>query len=198
MQIAKIVSSRSQIIYAARVLDTLEVEQPPSPADYAFARFVAVENAGRKIVGVIADTQLINPNYGNFGPRLSSPAETNLLFSPDYLHDQGVLINLFMLGWLEQGYGVHRTPELVLPVHSSVVLMPAGEVESFHRDKAGRLRLGYYTQVLAVGGVLAAALLLAILDQVEKQATLPERTRLTLLRENLAWHQTLVAFGQQR
>src|SRR5687768_9432020 len=100
MQIAKIISSNSHIQYYARVLDTLEVEQPPRPADYAFSRFIVVESEGRKIVGVISDSQLINPEYGNFGPRLSSPQEANRLFSPDYLHEQGVLIELLMLGRL--------------------------------------------------------------------------------------------------
>src|SRR5437879_48423 len=98
MLIAKIINSNSQIEYAARVLDTFDVDQPPRPDDYAFARFIVVRTHGREVIGVIANSQLINPEYGNYGPRLSAPAEANRLFSPDFLHEQGVLIGLLMLG----------------------------------------------------------------------------------------------------
>jgi hypothetical protein len=201
MIIAKIVNSYSHIEYAARVLDALDVKQPPRPRDYGFAGFISVECEGRKIVGVISNTQLINPDYGNFGPRLSSAAEANRLFSPDYLHDQGVLIGLLMLGWLEsdgqRSYGQHQTPELALPVHTSVALLDAADARDFHRDKEGRLRLGYYTQIMRAGGAMAAALLLAIIDRLQLECEPVDRARLALLRNNLNWHQTLGALGQK-
>jgi hypothetical protein len=191
MQIAKIVSSHSHVEYTARVLDTLEVNDPPRPTDYTFGQFVKVESEDRKIIGVISNSQLINPEYGNFGPRLSSPPEANRLFSPDYLHEQGVLIELLMLGRLEGDYGLHQTPEVVLPVHAPVHLLESAAVSAFHRDQSGRLRLGYYAHVLGTGGAMAGALLLAIIEQLRKQVGSDDQARLELLRRNLSWQQTL-------
>jgi hypothetical protein len=191
MQIAKIVNSRSHIEYSARVLDTLEVERPPRPSDYAFGNFVVVESEGQKIVGVIANSQLINPEYGNFGPRLSTPPESNRIFSPDYLHDQGVLVGLLMLGSLGDGYGIHGTPDLVLPVHAPVSLLDRTGTGVFHRDESGKLRLGYYSLVVGRGGAMAGELMLLIIERLQEGAEPADRARLALLRRNLAWQQTI-------
>ena len=51
------------------------------------------------MIGVIYNSQLINPEYGNYGPRLSTPSRLNTVFSPDYLNEQGVLISILLLGW---------------------------------------------------------------------------------------------------
>jgi hypothetical protein len=197
MQIAKIISSHSHTKYFARVLDTLEVAIPPRPADYAFGRFVRVESDERSVIGVISNSQLINPEYGNFGPRLSSPPEANRLFSPDYLHDQGVLIEILMLGRLENDYGIHQIPDVVLPVHAPVVLPDEVAISAFHRNKNGELRLGYYSHVMSAGGTMAAALMITIINQLEKQTGDSDQARLNLLRRNLAWQQTLSSLNQR-
>jgi hypothetical protein len=191
MEIAKIVNSRSHIEYSARVLDTLEVEQPPRPSDYAFGNFVVIENEGRRVVGVISNSQLINPEYSNFGPRLSTPPESNRIFSPDYLHDQGVLIDLLMLGLIENNYGVHNTPDIVLPVHAPVGLLDRAGIDAFHRDESGKLRLGYYSLLVSRGGAMAGALMISIIDRLQAEAGPADRARLALIRRNLAWQQTL-------
>src|SRR5256714_1843793 len=98
-RIAKIVKSNSHVDYVARVIDELDADEPPAPEDYGFAQFVAVPLAeGEEAVGVVYDTQLANPDYGSFGPRLSSHAELKVL-SPDFLHEQGVLLGILLLGW---------------------------------------------------------------------------------------------------
>ena len=89
-RIAKIVKSNSHVDYVARVIDELDADEPPGPEDYGFAQFVAVPLAeGEEAVGVVYDTQLANPEYGSFGPRLSSRDELKVL-SPDFLHEQSI------------------------------------------------------------------------------------------------------------
>src|SRR5919202_4349805 len=101
-RIAKIVKSNSHVDYVARVIDELDVDEPPSAEDYGFAQFVAVPVAeGEEVVGVVYDTQLANPDYASFGPRLSSHAELKVL-SPDFLHEQGVLLGILLVGWRER------------------------------------------------------------------------------------------------
>ena len=101
-KIAKIVKSNSHVDYVARVIDELDADVPPAAEDYGFAQFVAVPlKEGVEAVGVIYDSQLVNPEYGNFGPRLSSHADLKIL-SPDFLHEQGVLLGVLLLGWRER------------------------------------------------------------------------------------------------
>src|ERR671927_95800 len=98
-RIARIVKSNSHVDYVARVVDELDADEPPSAEDYGFAQFVAVPLAeGEEAVGVVYDTQLANPEYGSFGPRLSSRDELKVL-SPDFLHEQGVLLGILFVGW---------------------------------------------------------------------------------------------------
>src|SRR5919112_2274677 len=104
-RIAKIVASNSHVDYVARVVDELDAEEPPAPEDYGFAQFVRVPVAeGQEVVGVVYDSQLSNPDYGSFGPRLSSHAELKVL-SPDVLHERGVLLGVLLLGWRARGGG---------------------------------------------------------------------------------------------
>src|ERR687885_2639354 len=97
-RIAKIVKSNSHVDYVARVVDELDADEPPAAEDYGFAQFVSVPVAeGEEVVGVVYDTQLANPEYANFGPRLSSHADLKVL-SPDVLNERGVLLGILLLG----------------------------------------------------------------------------------------------------
>src|SRR2546423_1843144 len=110
-RIAKIVKSNSHVDYVARVIDELDADEPPAPEDYGFAQFVAVPLAeGEEAVGVVYDTQLANPDYGSFGPRLSSHAELKVL-SPDFLHEQGVLLGILLVGWRSRAGGAESNGE---------------------------------------------------------------------------------------
>lgn len=192
MIIARIVQSASHLDYAARVLDSLETAEAPSRNDYAFGRFVAVGSA----VGIIYNSQLINPEYGNFGPRLTTPAELNEVFSPDFLREQGVLLAILLLGWRsESGYQQGVPPE-VLPVNAAVETLTPAEVLAFHGGGSGGLRLAYYPTIVTQAKLLAHPLLEAIIGQLEGLegdglVTEPDRARLRLLRRSLAWQQTI-------
>src|SRR5215211_5200549 len=103
MKIAKIVKSNSHLDYIGRVIDALDVAAPPNVDDYGFAQFVSLPvNETQEIVGVIYNSILINPEYSNFGPRLSPKPELRG-FSPDYLNEQGILVGILLLGSRENG-----------------------------------------------------------------------------------------------
>src|SRR5947207_7922030 len=87
-------------------------------------------------VGVIYDTQLLNPAFGSLGPRLSTETQVEL-FSPDYLSEQAVLVHLIMLGMVEQRRSsnglvtiqiVHGVPSFPLELNCSVETMTDEEV----------------------------------------------------------------------
>jgi hypothetical protein len=190
-RIAKIVASRSHVDYVGRVVDRLDAESAPEAEDYGFAQFVALPGGdGSQAVGVIYDTQLVNPEYGSLGPRLSPPSELSVL-SPDYLNEQGVLVGVLLLGWRDEAGAHHGVPRRVVPVGQEVFrLDEAGAIE-FHRDADGQLRLHYYSQVLAHAGPFALPLLEAVLTQLEAAADASERQRFCVLRRSLAWQRTM-------
>src|SRR5574341_1239653 len=143
MLIAKITKSNSHVDYFARVLDSLETSANLSPSDFQFGQFVKIAVGQTEVIGVIYNSQLINPEYGNYGPRLSTPAELNVVFSPDYLNEQGVLISILLLGWKDANGNYQDVPRVVLPINSHVETMSDAEVRAFHydgRDGSGALQ----------------------------------------------------------
>jgi hypothetical protein len=218
-KIAKIVKSNSHVDYVARVIDELDADEPPSTEDYGFAQFVAVPVAeGEEAVGVVYDTQLVNPEYGSFGPRLSSHAELKVL-SPDFLHEQGVLLGILLVGWRERagspqaesaqsggaravaakadgksgGGWVSRqgVPRRVVPVGQDVLRLGEEEVFQFHRGADGSVQLHYFSLAVAHAGAFAAPLVEAVIAQLEPACAPAERQRLCVLKKSLVWQRTL-------
>ncbi len=132
----------------------------------------------------------MNPEYAQFGPRLSPPADLAVL-SPDYLNEQGVLIGILLLGWREGATRHMTVPRRVIPVGQDVYRMDDAQVGEFHRDREGRVQLHYYSQIVAHAGAFAVALIEAILEQLETVCTAEERQRFCVLKRSLAWQRTL-------
>jgi hypothetical protein len=162
MFIGKIVKSDSHINYVCQIYGPREVEVEPSPADYAFGRFVRIAvRSGQSddsassldialgisqdpvtyAVGVIYDTILLNPAFGSLGPRLSNETQVEL-FSPDYIAEKAVLIYVMILGMMElrrTSNGtleflsvMHGVPLLALELGSEIETMTDEEVQAFH------------------------------------------------------------------
>lgn len=200
IKIARIVKSNSHVDYVGRIIDVLDADAPPGADDYGFAQFVSMPVGELEVVGVIYDSLLANPDYGNLGPRLSPRADLAVL-SPDYLNEQGVLIGILLLGWRggssggdggSSGHTVYQTvPRRVVPVGQEVYRMTDEAMHLFHRDAAGRLVLHYYSQIIAGAGLLAVPLLEAIIEQLEKACAKEEGRQLSVLRKSLAWQRTM-------
>ena len=213
-KIAKIVKSNSHVDYVARVVDELDADEPPGPEDYGFAQFVSVPLAeGEEAVGVVYDTQLANPDYASFGPRLSSHAELKVL-SPDFLHEQGVLLGILLVGWRVRAgraesdqamnggakrggaWTSHQgVPRRVVPVGQDVQRMNEEEVFQFHRGAEGSVQLHYFSLVVSHAGPFAVPLVEAVISQLEPACEPAERQRLCVLKKSLVWQRTL---GQLR
>jgi hypothetical protein len=190
MRIARIVKSNSHVDYIGRVLDRLDSSDPPAPDHYQFGQFVAIPCGPLAMVGIIYNSQLINPEYGRLGPRLSSSVEMNAVFSPDLVNEQGVLVGLLLVGWVEEGGASHQgVPRSVIAVNSEVVTMSEEEVRAFHMDERGRLILRYYSQVTTHARQFAPQLLLAALDQLEKIFGDASKSEIAVLRRTLNWQQ---------
>ncbi len=76
MNIATIVSSNSHVDYVARVIGALMSLSRQKPNDYGFGSFVSIDaGIGDELVGVVYNSILVNPDYAQFGPRLSGQNE---------------------------------------------------------------------------------------------------------------------------
>jgi len=191
LTIAKIIKSNSHVDYVGRVIDALDTAQPPRTEDYGFAQFVTLSIDTGRVIGVIYNTLLFNPEYGNFGPRLSPLPELAVL-SPDYLNEQGVLVGVLLLGWQDEGGKMHHgVPRRVIPVGCEVVRMDDAAMHEFHNDAHDRLQLHYYSQIISHAGTLGIPLLEAIIEQLEPHTTMEERQRLCVLKKSLVWQRTL-------
>ncbi|MBC7909630.1 MAG: hypothetical protein H7Y30_03965 [Pyrinomonadaceae bacterium] len=193
LRLAKIVSSNSHIDYVGRVVDALDADAPPSPADYGFAQFVSIPLTEEiETIGVIYNSILANPDYGSFGPRLSPAPELSVL-SPDYLNEQGVLIGILLLGWRDlKSKAIHQgVPRRVIPVNQEIYRLDDKDVFEFHKDADGRVQLHYYSQIITHAGLFSVPLIEAILEQLETSCAPEERQRLCVLKQALVWQRTV-------
>lgn len=198
MNIAKVVSSNSHVEYIARVVDSLDVSEPPDGADYGFGRFVKIESVdGEEIVGVVFNSILVNPDYAGFGPRLSPKPELES-FSPDFLNEQGVLLAILLLGTIGGPDSLnHGIPGPVIPAGQNVTDISDDEILDFHTDSEGRLNLRYYSQLLTHAGSFAIPLLENIIGKLSdlRGPADEDVNRLAVLRRSLVWQRTV---GQMR
>ena len=196
--IGKIIKSNAHTDYICQVYGPGEVESPPAREEYAFGTFVQVAlNDGHWLVGLIYDTVLFNPDFGNLGPRLS-PASDLAVFSPDYLAEKVTLVGITALGTLaSDGMATHGVPPLAAQIDALVERMDDEAVRQFHRTPDGGVRLGYVPLLLALGSPLARHLVLHVVDRL--QSFFPEQaSRLNVLRSELAWQATIGPLGGGR
>jgi hypothetical protein len=191
MDLAKIVGSNSHIDYVARVIDKFDTDSPPSADDVGFGDLVLVNMSAESAVGVIYDSQLINPEYANFGPRLT-PAPTAQTFTPDFIGEQGTLIGILLLGSMDgNGKASHGVPRRVIPPGSVVEKIDAADIKNFHTDANGSFCLHYYSQVLANTGNMAVPLLETIIASLLPHCPENDRRRLEFLSRDLKWQRTM-------
>ncbi len=202
-QIGVIVNSNSHIDYVCQVFGPFEREQRPAPDAYAFGAFVAIglptghrpdgeadvaaydDSRAAELVGVVYNTLLVNPNFGNLGPRLSSRTE-QAVFTPDLIDETATLVGVLALGWQDANGPQQGTPRLAAEVNAAVRRLSDEEVRQFHRDAHGRPSLRYAATLLAQNNPLVPALLLEIIDALG--GLFPqEQAILRVMRDNVAW-----------
>lgn len=191
--LGKIVSSESHLLYHVRIFDASECAIPPKPKDFSLGTFVAISNAdaAELIVGIVANTRLINPEGGHFGPRLTIPHEQNAVFAPDYLSDVGVLISVLLLGRISNEAGVQGIPPTVLPVGSEAKVLPNEEIVSFHKDQRGRFQMRYYPLLMEMGPGFSMTLIQSVCDTLDGLLEHDEKRILSVVRKNVVWQNSV-------
>jgi hypothetical protein len=197
--IGKIVKSNTHVDYVCRVYNLGEVHPLPEPSDYTFGTFVSIrleENnpptggsnagSGGELIGVIYNTLLLNPDFGNLGPRLS-PRQDTEIFTPDYLSETATLVGILAVGWIDsQGVCYQGVPARAATVNSPVSRIEDDRLCEFHASGTAGIALRYVPLLLGQNSPLASQLLLNIVDRL--MLLFPaQRSRLAVMRTNLAW-----------
>lgn len=200
--LGKILSSASHHRYFARVFDASDCASPPGQADITLGRLLIVEStqsdllgqAGSsapsspviRLVALLADTSLINPDASNSGPRLTIPHEQNFIFAPDYINEIGILIEILLLGQITPSHGSQGIPPWVLPVGSLVRLMEPDEIRLFHRDPQGRFQMRYFPLLSGLVPAFASSLFRRLCDQIEPLISPSERRALSVIQRHFS------------
>ncbi len=198
MRIGKVVKSSSHCDYLVQVDEKTDYQCAPEPDDYKFGRFVKLEEPnGCQTIGLIYNSQLINPHFNNLGPRLTS--EPDPIFAPDLIIETRTVLGAILIGNLDSDldkyYGIQGIPHLVVPVETPVIRMTPAEIHSFHRDENGRSQFIYYSHLLQAGGQFAKQLTYQVLRELidSKLFSDDEERALTVLSKDLSWRQTMGA-----
>ena len=201
MLLGKIMKSNSHTDYICQICGPGEVETPPLPGDHAFGTFVRIPlgDTDGHLVGVVYDTVLLNPEFGNLGPRLS-PARDLAVFSPDYLAEKVTLVGITAIGTLAlDGTATQGVPALAAQIDASVERLDDATIRSFHDPTGGKqaVRVGYAPRLLTLGSPLARNLLLHVVDRLI--TLFPGReAQLAVLRGELAWQTSIGPIGGVR
>lgn len=199
MRLGKVVKSNSHCDYIVQIDDKMDVTHPPQPEDYGFGCFVKLEEpTGRHwAVGIIYNSQLFNPLFLNSGPRLAS--EPHPVFTPDLITETRILLGVVLIGTLqkeiENAWGNHGIPTVVVPVNTPVCKMTADEIYQFHLDRNQRPQLRYYSHLIRSGGIFASQLTQQVLTELIESQLFAETDQraLEILCKELSWKNTLGA-----
>jgi hypothetical protein len=179
MRLGKVVKSNSHCDYLVQLDDTMDYMNAPRPEDFGFGSFVKLEsqddNAGRSNhwgIGIIYNSQLLNPAFNNLGPRLTT--------EPD---------PLFALT------GQQNFPRLVVPFNAEASILPDAEMMAFHQDIKGRSQFTYYSHLLSAGGSFAAQLVRQVIDELIAHEFFQgqDQQALSVLSRELSWKATMGA-----
>jgi hypothetical protein len=194
MKIAKIVGSNSHIAYIARVLEERDGIGVPTAEDYGFGRFVAMQCDAERVVGIIFDSRLVNPEYSYGTPR---SAQSNVLgeLRRDIVDEQKSLVAILLLGSVKDGVAVQQIPHRVVPAGCMVETMEASDVFAFHSTEGRAMQMHYFAQLMSAAGSLAIPLAKTIIEQLTPHCTDGDRQRLAVMSSSLAWKHT---FGDIR
>ena len=196
LAIGRIVNSESHMDYTVEIYNSHAVEREPEPHEYGFGQPVfvhtTVEGVDYAVMGMIYDTQLVDPDQGRAGPRLAGDDQRQ--FTPGYVEEQTTFAGIALLGTAEVAPDdsihdpSHDMPPWTLSVDDTVLRCPDGVTAAFHTDEENGLRMAYLDRLLAVAGDLGVEVTLSMVDRLRTivdDGT--KRSVLDVIERNVRW-----------
>lgn len=192
MKIGKIVKSEHHYSYRCRIYGKNECETLITDKDYHFSQFVKLKiDEESYVIGVITNSELINPEYGSLGPRLSMPSEENFVTMPDFIDETGVLVDISLVGYVENAVNLQEIPLWVVPLNTEVEIMTDQEIKVFHTSENGSVSLKYYNHLINNTNKIGPYLMTKIIDKLDKMTDQENRNKLKLLKHHILCQVTM-------
>ena len=197
LAIGSILNSNSHIDYTVEIYNERDREQPPGSHEWGFGQPVfvhkTIDGAGYAVMGVVYDTQLVDPDQGRTGPRLAQTDQPQ--FTPGYVEERTTLAGVALLGAApldengEIGEPEHSMPRWTLEVDDQVLRCPPAMTAAFHTTSDGSLQLAYVDRLVDVAGPLGAEVTIAMVENLRECHELDQTRRrvLDVIERNIEW-----------
>jgi len=178
LTLGTIAESHSQMDYIVEVYRERERERPPEKQDYEFGQPVysttTVRGDEYAVIGVVYDSQLIDPDQGREGPRLSNPDQE--MFVPGYVDEKRTLLGIAFLGCARlsphsdgSGYDLtdveQEMPRWTLDIDDPVSKLSTEGFRQFHFSEDA-LRVQYYDRLNSTADRFGAEVTLSLIDRL--------------------------------
>jgi hypothetical protein len=173
-------------------------DPPPEKQDFEFGQPVysttTVRGDEHAVVGVVYDSQLVDPDQGREGPRLSNPDQE--MFVPGYVDEKRTLLGVAFLGFARllphpdgEGYDLvdveQEMPRWTLDIDDSVAKLPTEGFRQFHFPE-GSLRVQYYDRLISTADRFGAEVTLSLLDRLRNETSADENM-LDVIEQKVRW-----------
>lgn len=200
LAIGSIVSSNSHMDYTVEIYNETDRERAPTPDECGFGQPVfvktAIQGTEYAVMGVIYDTQLVDPDQGRSGPRLAQRDQPQ--FTPGYVEERTKFAGVALLGTAEVledgtiGSPSHQMPRWTLAVEDVVEQCPSGMVQAFHTNADGGLQIAYIERLLDVAGPLGAEVTMALVERLRDLFPADEPQRiLNVVEKDVRWQSSV-------
>ena len=196
VRIGSIVSSNSHLDYVVEVYKERDCERPPELHEREFGQpaFIkkTVDGTEHAVMGVIYDTQLVDPDQGRTGPRLAQDDQAQ--FTPGYIEERTTLAGVALLGTAiitddrTITNPTHQMPRWTLEVDDTVFHCPDDITRSFHTID-DQIQLAYIDRLVDIAGDLGSEVIVTLIDRLRR--VLPEddpnQRVLDVVEQNVQW-----------
>jgi hypothetical protein len=196
VRIGSIVSSNSHLDYVVEVFKDRDCERPPKLNEREFGQPVfvkkTVDGTEHAVIGVIYDTQLVDPDQGRTGPRLAQDDQAQ--FTPGYIEERTTLAGVALLGSAAItddrtiADPTHRMPRWTLEVEDTVFHCPDEITLDFHTVD-DQIQLAYIDRLVDIAGDLGAEVIVTLIDRL--RGILPDddpnQRVLDVVEQNVQW-----------
>ncbi len=196
VRIGSIVSSNSHLDYVVEVFKERDCDRPPELHEREFGQpvFIRKDIDGTEyaVMGVIYNTQLVDPDQGRTGPRLAQDDQAQ--FTPGYIEERTTLAGVALLGTavISDDQAIteptHRMPRWTLEVDDTVYQCPDEVTLSFHTT-TDQLQLAYLDRLVDIAGNLGAEVVISLIDRLrgELPDDDPNQRVLDVVEQNVQW-----------
>ena len=196
VRIGSIVSSNSHLDYVVEIFKERDCDRPPELHEREFGQPVfikkTINGTEHAVIGVIYDTQLVDPDQGRTGPRLAQDDQAQ--FTPGYIEERTTLAGVALLGTATItddrtiANPSHQMPRWTLEVEDTVFHCPDELTAQFHTVN-GQIQLAYIDRLVDIAGDLGAEVIVALIDRL--RSTLPDDDQsqrvLDVVEQNIQW-----------